>query len=87
MEIIERSTDANRSEFTFKDEDHTLANLLSLALRSIEGVVHAGYRTPHPLSRETILYVQTGGALSPREALAQAVESVKADVSELLKVV
>ncbi|MEM0121102.1 MAG: RpoL/Rpb11 RNA polymerase subunit family protein [Thermoprotei archaeon] len=84
MEILEKILSENSSEFIFKGEDHTIANILSSELREVRGVLHSGYRIPHPLSNEVVVYVQTDGSISPKQAVKLASDKL---VSELTKLV
>lgn len=87
MEIIEKIYDAKTSEFVFKGEDHTLANILCSELRKIKGVTHTGYRVPHPLSGEVIVYVQTDGSITPKQAVKLASDSLVAELTSFMELV
>lgn len=87
MQIIEKARDANTSEFIFKGEDHTLANMLCSELRRLRGVRHAGYRIPHPLSGEVIVYVQTDGSITPKQAVKIASDSIVSELTSLMEMV
>lgn len=87
MQIIEKVRDANTSEFVFRGEDHTLANILCTELRRVRGVKHAGYRIPHPLSGEVVVYVQTDGSITPKQAVKLASDSIVAQLTSLMELV
>ena len=87
LEIIEKILNQNSSEFVFKGEDHTLANILCSELRKVQGVLHSGYRIPHPLSNEAVVYVQTDGSISPKQAVKMASDKLVGALSELMNLV
>lgn len=86
MEIIEKGIDDSSSEFVFKGEDHTLANLVCSQLRVLEEVSRVGYRLPHPLAKEVIIYVQTNGNIKPRESLLRAMNQLVDELENIVKV-
>ena len=77
VELIEKKSGEFSSEFILKGEDHTIANALCRELRLSEHVVFAGYRLPHPLSKEVVIIVKTDGRVAPREALLRASDTLK----------
>lgn len=77
MELKEKKIEEGTSEFTLKGEDHTIANALCSALRVAEHVAFAGYRMPHPLSKEVVIIVKTDGKIAPREALLRASDTLR----------
>ncbi|MEM3670963.1 MAG: RpoL/Rpb11 RNA polymerase subunit family protein [Thermoprotei archaeon] len=87
MEIEERSLGENTSEFILKKEDHTLANALSFRLQSTAHVVRAGYRVPHPLTKEVAVMVKTDGKITPLQALTKAAEALSQDFERVSKLV
>jgi DNA-directed RNA polymerase II subunit RPB11 len=87
LEILEKISNKTTSEFVFKGEDHTLANILCSELRRVAGVVHTGYRIPHPLSGEVVVYVQTDGSITPRQAVKSASDRVVNELSALVDLV
>ena len=73
----------NAAIFTFKKEDHTLANLLRSNLLQNEHVIFAAYRVPHPLNPDFELRVQTTDESNPKEALLASCQSLIADLQIL----
>ncbi|MCJ1276826.1 DNA-directed RNA polymerase II core subunit [Puttea exsequens] len=71
------------SIFTFRKEDHTLANMLRSRLLQSQHVSFAGYKVPHPLVSEFILRIQTDGTIAPRAALMQACQELITDLGIL----
>ncbi|PSN86909.1 DNA-directed RNA polymerase subunit L [Candidatus Marsarchaeota G2 archaeon ECH_B_SAG-F08] len=84
MEIVENKFGENFSEFVLKGEDHTLANMLCQELRRLKGVIFAGYRIPHPLSKEVLLQLRTDGSVTPKDALIIAAKSLSASLKGFL---
>jgi DNA-directed RNA polymerase subunit L/DNA-directed RNA polymerase alpha subunit len=73
-------------EFIFRNEEHTLGNLLQTFLveRHIEGtemprITYAGYRIPHPLKQEMVLTINPidGDSLTARKAIASVCKYLK----------
>jgi DNA-directed RNA polymerase subunit L len=89
-----RMTVGGTFEFLFKNEDHTLGNLLQTYLieRHIEStelprITYAGYKIPHPLKAEMALIVTPidGDPLTARKAIANVCKFLKlyfADVGD-----
>jgi len=73
----------NASLFTFRKEDHTLANLLRAKLLKAEHVLFAAYKVPHPLFATFELRVQTDGEVSPKDAVVRACADVVQELSAL----
>lgn len=73
----------NASLFTFRKEDHTLANLLRARLVKFPNVVFAAYKVPHPLFATFELRVQTDGSISPKDAVVQACADIVQDLQKL----
>lgn len=87
MEIEETSLDERTSEFTLKGEDHTVANALCTRLQTMAHVALAGYRIPHPLSREVVITVKTDGSLRPSEAVSRAAEQIAEELERFAKLI
>lgn len=81
---ILKSTD-NYLELQIDGEDHTLGNLLSGLLRSIDGVVYASYYQPHPLVQSIIVKVMTNGDLKPLDAVKKAIERAEEYTSKFIE--
>ncbi|PNS17880.1 DNA-directed RNA polymerase II subunit RPB11 [Sphaceloma murrayae] len=73
----------NASLFTFRKEDHTLANLLRARLLKSPNVQFAAYKIPHPLFATFELRVQTDGSISPKDAVVQACADIVTDLQRL----
>ncbi|KAH8670253.1 DNA-directed RNA polymerase [Tricladium varicosporioides] len=73
----------NSSVFTFKKEDHTLANMIRGALLKDVHITFAGYKVPHPLFADFELRIQTDGKVTPKEALVNACKSLVNDLETL----
>lgn len=73
----------NASLFTFRKEDHTLANLLRARLLKSPAIVFAAYRVPHPLFATFELRVQTDGSITPKDAVVQACADIVQDLQKL----
>lgn len=81
-----RMTVGGTFEFTFKNEDHTLGNLLQTFIieRHIEStelprIKYAGYKIPHPLKPEMVLIVtpEDGNIVTARKAIANVCKYLK----------
>ena len=70
--------------YVFEREDHTLGNLLRMQLHEDPAVIFSGYRVPHPLEHKMVVKVQTTGAKTPQQAMAEAVSDVRQEL-QLLK--
>nr|GMD73435.1 DNA-directed RNA polymerases I and III subunit RPAC2 [Ipomoea batatas] len=53
--------DLSSSTFSFKDEDHSLANALRFTLNQDPRVITCGYSIPHPSEVRVNIRVQTTG--------------------------
>ncbi|KAF2221597.1 DNA-directed RNA polymerase [Elsinoe ampelina] len=73
----------NATLFTFRKEDHTLANLLRARLLTSPKVLFAAYKVPHPLFANFELRVQTDGSISPKDAVVQACADIVQDLQRL----
>ena len=49
----------NAGKFVMQREDHTMGNLIRMALHERPDIVFAGYRIPHPLEHRMEVRVQT----------------------------
>ncbi|WIA32208.1 hypothetical protein OEZ86_003057 [Tetradesmus obliquus] len=73
----------NAGHYVIRLEDHTVGNLIRQQLHSDEAVVFAGYRIPHPLDPLMVVRIQTTDAKMPQEAMAHALNDLRAEISEL----
>jgi len=53
---------------------HSVCNLLQTKLLEEKNVDMAGYKIPHPLASNPVIYVRTKGAAKPEDALRKAAE-------------
>jgi DNA-directed RNA polymerase subunit L len=79
-------------DFVFKNEDHTLGNLLQhyLVERHIEGteeprLSYAGYKVPHPLKKEMVVRVGLPASHDDQDSELQTARLVMAKVCRFLK--
>jgi len=66
--------------FTFKNEDHTLGNLLRDELMKNEEIEFVAYKQTHPLLRKIEVYVVSE---SPEKDLTNSIENIKKQVKKL----
>ncbi|KAF1744607.1 hypothetical protein MXB_2734 [Myxobolus squamalis] len=71
---------SNYGVFTFKKEDHTIANVLQAQLLLSDEVKFAAYKIAHPFDHEFTLRVQTTSNTTPVEAMLKAVRVLMRDV-------
>jgi DNA-directed RNA polymerase subunit L len=79
--------------FTFKNEDHTLGNLLRDKLLENEKVDFAAYKAVHPLKREIQVHIETSEGIEETEnedseeeakkILHETIEILKKDIKKL----
>lgn len=72
-------------ELQIDGEDHTIGNLLSSLLRTIDGVVYASYYQPHPLIQSIVIKVMTDGKIKPTEAIKKAIEKAEEYTNRFLE--
>jgi DNA-directed RNA polymerase subunit L len=82
LEIIKH--EKTKLEAALKGEDHTFANLLRQTLKEDAHVVSAAYKVGHPLldKDRPVLFLETDGKESPKEALAKAARRIKEQTNE-----
>ncbi|KAL7751858.1 DNA-directed RNA polymerase II core subunit [Sorochytrium milnesiophthora] len=81
--IIRDTRLPNAATFEFQREDHTTAGLIRAAMLKDKRVIFAGYKVPHPLEHLFELKVQTTADTTPWQALADAMEQLVADITNL----
>ena len=74
MEMDEKIT--NAATFTIMCEDHTLGNMLRMALLESDNVIFSGYKIPHPLEYELLLKVRTVPSSDPGKELQKSVSNL-----------
>ena len=72
LKIVGEADDEAARTYIFRGEDHTLGNALRHVLNRHPQTHLAGYTVPHPSEQSVNLRVQTKGAKSSREVLAEA---------------
>ncbi|MBU7013811.1 MAG: DNA-directed RNA polymerase subunit L [Theionarchaea archaeon] len=82
LEIL--THEKTRLEAALKGEDHTFANLLRQTLKEDTHVVSAAYKVGHPLldKERPVLFLETDGKESPKEALTKAARKIKEQINE-----
>ncbi|MBU6997202.1 MAG: DNA-directed RNA polymerase subunit L [Theionarchaea archaeon] len=82
LEII--AHEKTKLEAALKGEDHTFANLLRETLKEDTHVVSAAYKVGHPLldKERPVLFLETDGKESPKEALSRAARKIKEQMNE-----
>ncbi|RKO99334.1 hypothetical protein CXG81DRAFT_14653 [Caulochytrium protostelioides] len=73
----------NAATFTFLKEDHTLANILRMALLRDPKVLFAGYKVPHPLEHDFVLKIQTTLDTTPIEVLRNATRALLQEIMDI----
>ncbi|MBU7017933.1 MAG: DNA-directed RNA polymerase subunit L [Theionarchaea archaeon] len=84
MELKVVQKEDNKLEVILEGEDHTFANLLRRILREDEHVTYAAYKVDHPLLDRTrpVIFVETDGKETPKEALIEAARKIKEQINE-----
>jgi len=77
MQVRVLSKNKNELRVEIVGEDHTFCNLLQNMLLKDRNVEIAGYDQPHPLIRQSILYVRTKAQSSPEKALLTAIANIQ----------
>ena len=87
LEII--SETETSLEVIISGENHTFANLVRSYLEQDPAVLFSAYKVSHPLLdySKPFMLIKTNGTKSPRKALSDANERLKADVQELQKMI
>ena len=75
VKILKRTS--NELKIEVEGIGHTVCNLLQKRLVEDENVALAGYKVPHPLASNPIIYVRTKGDVSPEEALRKTVNKTR----------
>ncbi|KAJ3438069.1 DNA-directed RNA polymerase ii subunit rpb11 [Anaeramoeba flamelloides] len=75
----------NSMNFVIRKEDHTLGNLIRMALLEDQNVLFSGYKIPHPLSFDLHLKIQTNGQTTPTQALETSISNLKKTIKKLEK--
>ncbi len=85
MEIEVRQHEKNKMEIVLVGEGHTFANLLRTMLKKDDHVTYAAYKVGHPLldKERPVLFIETDGKESPKDALVKAAQKIKEQVNEL----
>ena len=74
----------NAALFKVNAEDHTVGNVLRMALLENEKVTFASYQHPHPTENHIVLKIQCKQGTEPTLALAESVNHVQGTL-ELLQ--
>jgi DNA-directed RNA polymerase subunit L len=82
LEVVRKED--NILEVVLVGEDHTFTNLLRKTLREDEHVTCAAYKIDHPLLDRTrpVIFVETDGKETPKEALMKAARRIKEQMNE-----
>ena len=82
LEVVRKED--KKLEVVLVGEDHTFANLLRRTLREDEHVTYAAYKVDHPLLDRTrpVIFVETDGKETPKEALIKAARKIKEQINE-----
>jgi len=75
VKILKRTS--NELKIEVEGIGHTVCNLLQKRLLEDENVALAGYKVPHPLASNPIIYVRTKGDVSPEEALRKTLNKTR----------
>ena len=84
MEFAVLEESKNRLVFKLKGETHTFCNALKHELEGLKGVTLVAYRIDHPLVGEPQFLLETK-SMEPREALKDALKSLKKKAQDFLK--
>ena len=74
---------ANAGAFQVLCEDHTLGNTVRMQLHRNPEVLFAAYQVPHPLANHVLIRIQTTKRTTPVEALKNALEELKGEMSDI----
>ncbi len=87
MELEVLRKEGNLLEIALVGEDHTFANLLRKTLKRDDHVTYAAYKVSHPLldKERPILFLETDGKETPKEALIKAAQKIKEQMDEFGK--
>ncbi|CAD7939791.1 unnamed protein product [Amoebophrya sp. A120] len=82
MTVASTTTTASSSStqvrtYAFRNEDHTLGNVLRYALMQHVDVEGAGYNIPHPSEEVMNVWVQSKNNVSPDDCMEQALENIQ----------
>jgi len=66
----------NLGTATIRNEDHTLGNIVRMALLRDKAVKFAGYRRPHPLVDEIEIKAQTTDEKKPSKAIEDSCDDL-----------
>uniref|UniRef100_A0A915E098 DNA-directed RNA polymerase I subunit D n=1 Tax=Ditylenchus dipsaci TaxID=166011 RepID=A0A915E098_9BILA len=72
MEYEIYKQDQSMITIIFREEDHTIGNLLKEVICKMKGVEFCGYNVPHPLEDKILLRIQTYKGYSAGDILLQA---------------
>lgn len=64
----------------FKNEDHTLGNILRNKLLENKNVLFAAYRMPQPAYKSIELKVQTNGLITTKEVIVNSIDNLLNDI-------
>ncbi len=70
-------------ELEIDGEGHTLFNPIRKALFKDKSVVFAGYHVEHPMIGQTRFVIKTDGSKTAKEALIDAIDSLKNEIKDL----
>lgn len=82
MKITVLEKTSNELKIEIEGEGHTFCNVLQKNLLEDSSVEMAGYRIPHPLTSNPIVYVRTKGSHKPETALRKAAEKIQQQTEE-----
>lgn len=83
VNVLKRSR--NELEIEVVGEGHTFCNALQNILLKDKSVEYAGYRIPHPLVAQPIIYVRTKHDKRPEDLLIEAAQNLGREAEEVRK--
>lgn len=84
MEMNVKSETDTKILCEIEEVDHTLLNLLKEELYKVKGVTATSYSIEHPLIKKANFYVETDGKIKPRDAVKEAITSIKKEIKDFL---
>ena len=74
MEVFIKKENRNELTLDIKNERHSFCSMLQRELIENRNIISAGYDSPHPLIRSSIMYIRTTKNKKPREELLSTLD-------------
>ena len=84
MEVVIKKENENELTLDIKNERHSFCSMLQRELIDNRSIKSAGYDSPHPLIRSSIMYIRTTKNKKPREELLKTLDKCRNKLEDFI---